>query len=172
MTTVGGALVGFKFAGPLGAAIGAGVGAVAGIVRLFVKSAEQKAREKIKAVYGVDISDKGLLRQIVETARSSFGGNLDVAIRSPQVWDLIELYALSAGQNARGLRAKIRPVSLVESGGSLFQQAAFSNGSPLPTFGGLPAIGLDHIRAGTPQNAGPIVIKLAVASRSANGHYS
>ncbi len=160
MTTAGGALIGFKFGGPLGAAIGAGVGAVAGIVWLFVKSAEQKAREKIKAIYGVDISDKGLLRQIVETARSSFGGNLDVAVRSPQVRDLIELYALSTGQTARGLPAKIRPVSLVESGGSLFQQGAFSNGSPLPAFSGLPAIGLDRIGAGTPQNAGPIVIKL------------
>jgi len=48
MTTAGGALIGFKYGGPLGAAIGAGAGAVAGIVRLFVNSAEQKAREKIK----------------------------------------------------------------------------------------------------------------------------
>jgi hypothetical protein len=69
MTTAGGALIGFKYGGPLGAAIGAGAGFVAGLVRLFVKSAEEKAREKIKALYGVDISDKGLLKQIVDTAK-------------------------------------------------------------------------------------------------------
>ena len=54
MTTAGGALVGFKYGGPIGAAIGAGAGAVAGIVRLFVKGAQEKAREKIRATYGVD----------------------------------------------------------------------------------------------------------------------
>ena len=31
---------------------------VAGAVRIFVKGATEKAREKIKALYGVDISDK------------------------------------------------------------------------------------------------------------------
>ncbi|MBI2816728.1 MAG: hypothetical protein HYX72_07295 [Acidobacteria bacterium] len=54
----------------------------------------------------------------------------------------------------------MRPVSLVESSGSLFQQAALSNGSPMPSLGGLPTIGLNRIGTGTPQNAGPIVIKL------------
>ena len=55
--------------GPLGAAIGAGIGFAAGIVRLFVKGAQEKAREKIKATYGVDISYKGLLKQIVDIAK-------------------------------------------------------------------------------------------------------
>jgi hypothetical protein len=158
MTTAGGALIGFKYGGPLGAAIGAGAGAVAGIVRLFVKGAQEKAREKIKAVYGVDISDKGVLRQVVDTAKQAFGGNLDVAIRSPQVRDLVELYALSTGQKPVGLPATLRPVSLAQSGGALFQQGAFSNGGP--AFAGLPTIGLDRIGAGAIQNAAPIVIKL------------
>jgi hypothetical protein len=160
MTTGGGALIGFKFGGPVGAAIGASIGAVAGIVRLFVKGATEKAREKIKAIYGVDISDKAILRQIVDTAKQGFGGNLDVAIRSPQVRDLIELYAMATGQSTAGLSPTVRPVSLVQQGGSLYQQSGFSNGSLLPSFGGLPTIGLDRISAGTPQNAGPIVIQL------------
>jgi hypothetical protein len=147
MTTAGGALIGFKFGGPIGAAIGAGVGAIAGIVRLFIKSAAQKAREKIRAVYGVDIQAKGVLDQIVQMAKQGFGGNLDLAIRSPQIRDLIELYALSTGQSIGGLPATARPVSLIQQSGALYQPA-------------LGSASLDRIGAGVPQNAGPIVIKL------------
>jgi hypothetical protein len=147
MTTAGGALLGFKFGGPIGAAIGAGVGAIAGIVRLFIKSAAQKAREKIRAAYGVDIQSKGVLDQIVQMAKQGFGGNLDVAIRSPQIRDLVELYALSTGQSIGGWRATVRPVSLVQQGGALYQP-------------GIGSVSLDRIGAGVPQNAGPIVIKL------------
>ena len=45
-TTAGGALIGFKYGGPLGAAIGAGIGFAAGIVRLFVKGAQEKAARR------------------------------------------------------------------------------------------------------------------------------
>ncbi|MEK7755143.1 MAG: hypothetical protein AAB654_24665, partial [Acidobacteriota bacterium] len=79
MTTGGGALIGFKFGGPIGAGVGAWIGFWAGVARLFVKGAQEKAREKIKATYGVDISDNGILKQIVDTAKSAFGGNLDLA---------------------------------------------------------------------------------------------
>ena len=82
MTTGGGALIGFKFGGPIGAGVGAWIGFWAGVARLFVKGAQEKAREKIKATYGVDISDNGVLKQIVEMAKQGFGGNLDMAIRS------------------------------------------------------------------------------------------
>jgi hypothetical protein len=150
MTTAGGALIGFKYGGPLGAAIGAGVGAVAGLVRLFVKGAQEKAREKIKATYGVDIREKNILTEIVNIAKQGFGGNLDMAIRSQQVRDLVELYALSTGQSTSGLPATVRPVSLLQQGGSLFQS------SP----GGL---ALDRIGGGAPSSAaGPTVINITV----------
>jgi hypothetical protein len=157
-TTAGGALIGAKFGGPLGAAIGAGIGFAAGIVRLFIKGAQEKAREKIKATYGVDISDKGILKQIVDTAKSAFGGNLDLAIRSQQVRDLIQLYAMSTGQKPTGMPGSVTPLSLVESGGSLFQAPSFSNGSPLPGLGG--ALSLDRIGGGTPSGSGQVVIQL------------
>ncbi len=64
-------MIGYKFGGPLGAAIGGIAGAVAGIVRLFVKGDADKAKEKIKALYGVDIADKGVLQQIVDMAKSA-----------------------------------------------------------------------------------------------------
>ena len=39
----GGAMIGYKFGGPLGAAIGASIGLEAGIVRMFIKGAVEKA---------------------------------------------------------------------------------------------------------------------------------
>jgi hypothetical protein len=150
MTTAGGTMIGFRYGGPLGAAIGAGIGAVAGLVRLFVKGAEEKAREKIKATYGVDIRDKGVLKQIVDIAKQGFGGNLEAAIRSQQIRDLVELYALSTGQSTWGLPATVRPVSLLQQGGGLFQSS--SGGLTLAPLGG-----------GTPSaTAAPTVINITV----------
>jgi len=116
-TAAGGALIGAKFGGPIGAAIGAAVGLTAGLVRNLFKSANEKAREKIKSIYGVDISSKDILNQVVSIAKQSFGGDMDVAIRSSDVRDLVELYALSTGQSSRGIAAKMQPVTLSTSGG-------------------------------------------------------
>jgi gas vesicle protein len=149
MTTTGGAMIGFKYGGPIGAAIGAGIGAVAGLVRLFVKGAQEKAREKIKATYGVDIREKNILAEIVNIAKQGFGGNLDMAIRSQQVRDLVELYALSTGQSTSGLPATVKPVSLLQQSGSLFQS------NP----GGLT---MDRIGGGAPSAAAPTVINITV----------
>ncbi len=150
MTTAGGAMIGFKYGGPLGAAIGAGIGAAAGLVRLFVKGAQEKAREKIKATYGVDIREKNILAEIVNIAKQGFGGNLDAAIHSQQIRDLVELYALSTGQSTSGLPATVRPVSLLQQGGSLFQSSS----------GGLT---LDRIGNGAASSAaGPTVINITV----------
>jgi len=166
MTTAGGALIGFKYGGPLGAAIGAGAGFVAGLARLFVKSAEEKAREKIKALYGVDISDKALLKQIVDTAKQAFGGNLDMAIRSQQVRDLIQLYAMSTGQPTRGMPATVHPLDIVQTGGSLYKSPGYSNGTALPGLGGLPT--LDPIGSGVASGAGlgTTVVNLQIDSKT------
>jgi hypothetical protein len=166
MTTAGGALIGFKYGGPLGAAIGAGAGFVAGLVRLFVKSAEEKAREKIKALYGVDISAKGVLKQIVVTAKQAFGGNLDMAIRSQQVRDLIQLYAMSTGQQTKGMPATVHPLDIVQTGGSLYQSPGYSNGTALPGLGGLPT--LDTIAGGVASGAGlgTTVVNLQIDSKT------
>jgi hypothetical protein len=149
MTTAGGAMIGFKYGGPVGAAIGAGIGAVAGLVRLFVKGAQEKAREKIRATYGVDIREKNILAEIVNIAKQGFGGNFDMAIRSQQIRDLIELYALSTGQSTSGLPATVKPVSLIERGGTLFQQS--SSGLSFTPIGG-----------SAPSAAAPTVINITV----------
>jgi hypothetical protein len=136
MTTAGGALIGARFGGPLGAAIGAGIGALAGTIRLFFKGATEKAKEKIKATYGVDVTDKGVLQQIVDIAKQGFGGNLDMAIRSAQVADLIRLYAMTTGQGTGGLARPMTPSTLVQSGGALYQAPTYYGGAILPSLSG------------------------------------
>ena len=142
MSAAGGAMIGFQYGGPIGALIGGIAGAVAGLIRLAIKSAQEKAREKIKATYGVDIKDKGVLKQITDMAKQSFGNNIDMAIRSQQVRDLVELYALTTGQNATGLPAKMTPTTLMQKGGTLSEQAIYVNGKPI---GGSFAAGIDYV---------------------------
>ena len=149
-TAAGGAIIGFKYGGPLGTVIGGIAGGIAGFVRLFVKGAMEKAREKVKALYGVDISDKNILQQIVEMAKSSYGGNLDMAIRTPQIRDLIELYGMTTAQKMAPGNI-MRPATMYQSGGALYSAPNYSNGTPLPIGGGTPLpIGGGQQRAGAP----------------------
>ncbi len=148
-TTAGGALIGAKFGGPLGAAIGAGIGAVAGTIRLFVKGAQEKIVEKVQSVYGIKI-DKSFARDpLLGIIKQSFGGNIDVGIRSPQVRDLIELYAMSTGQNPGGINTT-RPIAsnFSLSGGGLTQLPTFQNGLQVP------------LNISAPSSSAPVVIQM------------
>jgi tape measure domain-containing protein len=128
-TTAGGALIGAKFGGPIGAAIGAGIGLTAGLIRNMFKGATEKAKEAVKRVYNVSLTDQGILQQVVKIAKDGFGGNIDIAVRSQQVRELIELYAMSTGQNPQGALANVpRAFNVTSSGGVLSQDATFING--------------------------------------------
>lgn len=142
-TTAGGALIGAKFGGPIGAAIGAGIGAVAGTVRLFIKGAREKARDIIKRAYGVDIADRGILDQVIQLAKSRFGGNVAVAVQSKEIRELVQLYAASTGQQYRGPATETQQTTLVQGGGSIFQAPGVGSlGQSLPGFGGsIPMLG-------------------------------
>lgn len=147
-TTAGGALIGAKFGGPVGAAIGAGIGAVAGTIRLFVKGAQEKIVDKVKSVYGITISKQFAKDPLMGIIKQSFGGNVDVGIRSQQIKDLVELYAMSTGQNAFGINNRPVPGQFALSGGTLYQQPVFQNGLQVPSIT-------------VPQNTqGPTVIQL------------
>jgi hypothetical protein len=134
--TASGALIGAKFGGPVGALIGAGVGAIIGTIRLFVKGAEDKAIKQVRSTYGVTIS-KDIASQVVATAKQSFGGDVALAIRSPQLRDLIELYAMSTGQKWTNGATAPTPISIAQSGGMLYQLPTYRNGAAVPTQGGL-----------------------------------
>ncbi len=136
----GGALIGAKFGGPLGAAIGAGIGALAGTIRLFMKSATEKLKSKIKDVYQIDIDDKDFLQSILDLAKSSYGGNLDVCIRSAQVRDWLMYYRMQTNQASTGNLGAIdnsaRGVSLSGYGGGVTQNSVYVGGAGY-NYGGL-----------------------------------
>jgi hypothetical protein len=155
-TTAGGALIGAKFGGWMGAAIGAGIGFTVGLVRMMLKGASDKAREKVKSYYGVDISEKGILGQIVSTAKASYGGNLDVAVRAREIRDLIELYAMSTGQGLGTLNNRPMGVNLSQMGGSIYQTGSYSNGVGYSYGGAIaPVAGLSSFTAAP---AAPIIL--------------
>lgn len=162
LTTGGGALAGLAIGakigaigGPIGAAIGAAIGFTIGLISAMQKTPEQKAREAIKATYGVDVWDKNVLAQVAQTAKSTFGGNYMLAVQSPQVRELIQLWGQMTGQKVSGIPPQAQPTTLMQSGGSLFQQPGFANGMPMPLIGG------GMISAGTAQNAPlSVVIRL------------
>jgi hypothetical protein len=135
----------------------AGFNPIAGLLILagskkWLASAAQKAREKIRDLYCVEIEDQKILQQIVDIAKQTYAGNLDMAIRTQQVRDLIQLYAMSAGKTVKGMPPTPHPLDLVEAGGALHQSPGYSNGAPLPGLGGLPVF--DAIGAGTPSGGG------------------
>ena len=122
----------------VGAAIGAGVGLIGSLIGMFRKGADQKLRDKIRSLYHIEVRDKALLTQIVETAKQ-YGGNLDMTIRAPQVAELLELYALSTGQQFP-MRNIARPFVMTQTGGSLYQMPSYDRGEAYG-YSGLPMIG-------------------------------
>jgi len=157
-TTAGGALIGAKFGGPMGALIGGAIGAVAGSIRLLFKSATEKAKRKVKEVYGIDI-DAERSKQIAAIAKESFGGNLDMAVRSPQVRDLIQLYGEATGQNG-GLRSGARGATLVQTAGGLYQGASYENGKAIGLQSSLPSLGSFVVAPGAGASNGSVSLTL------------
>lgn len=129
MTVGGGALTGYQLGGPLGAAIGAGVGAIAGIVGLFRTSKDQQVRELVRQVYGIDVREKTVRDQIVAIADSNFGGNIRLAVFSPQVMEMVRLYAQAYGASTGGLPRPMYSATLQQStAGGLQLQPVYSGG--------------------------------------------
>jgi len=115
-------------AGPWGWAAAAGIGAVVGLIGIFKKSADQKVREKVKQVYGVDVTEKNIRDQIVDLAKSKYGGNLDVAVRSPEVMELVRLYSMATGKS-NSLPRPMYPVTFQQSSAGLQLQPTYQGGT-------------------------------------------
>lgn len=163
-TTAGGALIGAHF-GPWGAAIGAGIGFIAGLIRLGVKGQVEKTREKVRSLYGLAIDDK-MAKQIIDIAKQSYGGNVDMAIRSQEVVSLLELYAQATGKPF-GMQNQVRSASMVQSGGTVYQAGGYYNGSSFGLQSSLPSLSaFDRTIAATGSNAGPMAVTLSLDGRS------
>jgi hypothetical protein len=127
-----GAGIGFMVGGPLGAAIGAGIGAAAGaitgVVRLFVKTENERIRTGIKQVYGIDISNQSILKQIQQIVDTKYGGSVTIGIRSQDVQDIVRLYALSTGQAAKLPRPMYAATIAQSQAGGLATQPVYQGG--------------------------------------------
>lgn len=153
--TAGGALVGFQLGGPLGAAIGAGVGFGIGLGEFAagVEPQWKEAERLVNDAYHIKIN-RSTANQIVALAKQSYGNHVSIAVRSPEVRQMLGLYAAGTGQAGAFPQSATTPhgASLVESGGRLFQGSMYQYGnayvqeSSLPVYGGgspgiLPAAG-------------------------------
>ena len=144
----GGAMIGMQMGGPLGALIGGVVGFGIGIGEELagVETPERKAVDLIKSIYGVSIpQNSGTIKQVIQIAQSEFGGDVNVAVRSPNVRKLVMLYSEATGQKMPLSATTPYAGSLVEQGGNLYQQASYQDAqahvyaSNLPTLGGIGA---------------------------------
>jgi len=146
--TIGGAAVGFEVGGPLGAAIGGAAGVLAGLgeIAAGVKSPQNKAKDDIKSIYHISISNS-MADQIVGIANSKYGGNISVATHSPEVREMLGVYAAGTNQSKNFPMGADMPhgAGLIESGGMLSQAPVYQYGheyayqSNLPLYGGGPA---------------------------------
>ncbi len=145
-----GAGIGSMIMPGLGTAIGAGVGAAAGLgiglgeMLAGVESPRHEAIRLAQSLYRIHISNSAA-DQVVSIAQQSYGGQVSVAIRSPEVRHMLGLYAAGTGQSNLFPQSMDTPhgASLVESGGKLQQATyqygqAFSQSSNLPVYGGVP----------------------------------
>ena len=130
-------------AGPVGWIAAAGIGAAVGIMGMLKKTTEQKMRDAIKKSYGVDIKDRGVLKQLTDLAKSKYGGNIGLTVQSKEVREIAQLYAASTGQTYRGPATETQQTTLLQSGGQIFQAPGIGSLSQtLPSFGGsIPMLG-------------------------------
>src|ERR1019366_6116111 len=144
---LGGAAMGLSLGGPLGAAIGGGIGLGVGLGEMLagVQSPRNQAKTEVQRTYHITISNQ-TADQIVQTANSKYGGNVGVAVRSPEVRQMIGIYAAGTGQGSKFPMSADTPfgASLTEAGGKLYQSPTYEYGSPytykssLPVYGGNP----------------------------------
>jgi hypothetical protein len=112
-----------------GALIGAGVGAIAGAARLLFPTLMERIRSEVKRVYGVDIPQASIRKQIADIITQKYGGNLSIGIYSQDVQDIVRLYAISTAQSQGGLPRPEYAASFAQSqAGGLQIQPVYSGG--------------------------------------------
>jgi len=86
--------------------------------------------ERVRAIHQLKIERNFAQDPILRIIRQNYGGNLEVGLRSPEVMELLSLYAMASGQPRTGALAPRVQASLFTQRGGVFTQAAtFANGS-------------------------------------------
>lgn len=166
----GGAMVGMQMGGPWGAVIGAAVGFSIGLGEKLagVESPEREAVRLIKQIYGVSI-DNAMGQQIAAIANQKYAGHVSMAVRDPDVRQMVMLYSEATGQKMP--LSAMTPVgaSLAESGGKLYQQASYVNGMPYTFQSSLPVMG-GYSTGNYPNPGGPTLMQVFVDGKG-SGDY-
>lgn len=127
-----GAAIGSIFPGIgtlVGAGVGAVVGAAAGLLRMAFPTVEERVRGEVKRIYGIDIADAGIRKQIADIVTQKYGGNLSVGLYSQDVQELVRLYAMTTGQSMGGLPRPMYGATFAQSqAGGLQLQPVYSGG--------------------------------------------
>lgn len=165
-STAGGALIGEQIGGPLGAGIGAGAGFLAGLgEKVFgVESSENEAKRLVKQLYSISI-DNSMAKQIAGIAQQKYAGHVSIAVRDPEVRKMLMLYSESTGQKMPLSATTPQSGSLAETGGKLYQQATYVNGTPYTFQSNLPVAG--GYSTGSYPTAGPMTLQVNVAGQGA-----
>jgi hypothetical protein len=101
--------------GPFGWIAAAGIGAAIGLTGFFKQSDTQHVRQLIKQFYGIDISNMNILNEIVNIAKQRYGGNYSLAVASPEVQQIVNLYAASTGVLAQHMPRPMYPATFAQS---------------------------------------------------------
>jgi hypothetical protein len=157
--TAGGALIGEQIGGPLGAAIGAAAGFGIGLGELVagVEPQWKEAERLVMRTYHVNI-DHAEAQRIVDIANQQFGHNVAIAVTSPEVRQMLGVYAAGTGQKIPLSATTPSGGVLQEQGGTLYQAPtymygqAFTQASNLPVAGGYATT--QYPNASTPTGGG------------------
>jgi hypothetical protein len=165
-----GAGIGTMILPGIGTLIGAGVGAAAGALASLgemiagVESPRNHAKKLVQSMYGITINN-AVADSIVSLAKQSYGNQISVAVRSPEVRQMLGLYAAGTGQRMPQSAMTPHGASLSSNGGSLSQNAVYQYGNPytyqsnLPVAGGQPTGSL-------PSPGGPTYLSLNVSGNN------
>lgn len=150
-TAGGGAMIGMAVAGPVGAAIGAGVGLGVGAIRWLAggKSPEDRLKDRIKELTGVNIKEKSVLKDMLQRVGGTSVNAMDVWIRSRDGQDWIQLAAEQTGQKFKS-KYNVPQLNLIAANGSVFEAAPYMNGERMAGVSSLPSMGLalDQLQGG------------------------
>jgi hypothetical protein len=151
----GGAMAGFGIGnmimpgvgGLIGGAIGgvAGLGAGIGEKLAGDLSPREQAKNLVSSTYHISISNP-MADQIASIASSKYGGMVGAAVRSPEVRQMLGVYAAGTGQGSHFPMSTNTPYGggVTESGGKMYQTPVYEYGvahsyqSSLPVYGGNP----------------------------------
>jgi hypothetical protein len=144
--TGGGAAIGYKFGGPWGAAVGAGVGALVGGLHwaFGAGSQEEQMKKHVKQLTGVTIDDKSFLSSMVAACKQATGGDIVSFVKSKAGMDMVESYASQTKQQFRN-PFNVAQFNMNLSGGSVYEQASYTNGLINTPLSSLPGVGFSDI---------------------------